>query len=161
MDTQTSKRWGAAVGALVVAAGSAVIWAPTADAAGDATGNNVVRTCKGTVGGEKVKLKAVLHRSSADNDVDAVDIRATDSSEVGGFKNLEVDLRKIVLRVKDENKKVVARTSSPSSPFSVDLGSAGQEVGRVHTEAKFRANDRQTVLECNFTFTESGGSSNG
>jgi hypothetical protein len=160
MNTQASKRWGAAAGALIVAAGSAV-WAPSADATGNATGNDIVRTCKGTVGGEKVKLRATLHRSSADNDVDAVDVRATDSGETGGFLNPDVDLRRIVLRVKDEGGKIVAHARTPSSPFSDDLGSAGQEVGRVHTDAKFQAHSRTTIVECNFTFKESPTSGNG
>jgi hypothetical protein len=146
-----------------VAAGPAVAWVPSAGAATDTStaNNNVVRTCKGKVGGEKVKLRATLHRTSTDNDVNAVDIRATDRDEVGGFRNADVDLRRIVLRVKDESGKVVARTRTPSSPFSVDLGSAGQEVGKIHTEARFRAHGQRTILECNFTFREPAGSSNG
>jgi hypothetical protein len=154
------KRWAAGVGALVVAAGSAAISAPGAGAAAGHSGSDIVRTCKGTVGGEKVKLRATLHRTSTDNDVSAVDIRATDRDETGGFLNSDVDLRRIVLRVKDESGTIVARTRTPSSPFSVDLGNAGQEVGKVHTDAKFRAHCHTTIVECNFTFKETGGSGN-
>jgi hypothetical protein len=154
------KRWAAGVGALVVAAGSAVVGAPGAGAVATHDGNDIVRTCKGTVGGEKVKLRATLHRTSSDNDVSAVDIRATDRDETGGFLNPDVDLRRIVLRVKNESGEIVAKTRTPSSPFSVDLGSAGQEVGKVHTDAKFRSHSRTTILECNFTFTEPAGSGN-
>ncbi|HUR75710.1 MAG TPA: hypothetical protein VMZ00_15620 [Sporichthya sp.] len=147
------KRWIAATGALVVVAGSAVISAPAAQAA-DPT---VVRTCTGKVAGEKVKLKAVLHlRSASDNDVHAVDLRATDQTETGGFRNRDVDLRKLTLRVKDESGKVAAKTSTPSSPFGVDLGSAGDEVGKVHAEARWRSHERTGVVVCNFTFQESG-----
>ncbi|MBA3744781.1 hypothetical protein [Sporichthya sp.] len=155
------KRWSAATGALVVAAGSAIIWAPAAQAAED----TIVRTCKGNVDGEKVKLRATLHlRSQSDNDVTALDLRATDNNESGGFRNADVNLRKVLFRVKDEDGKLVAKSESPSSPFGVDLGSAGEEVGRVHTEAKFRSGDRTGVVICTFTFKDSdneGGSGNG
>ncbi len=153
------KRAAAAAGALVVLAGSAVIWAPSAQAA-DPT---VVRTCTGKVGGEKVKLKVVLHlRDAADNDVTAVDLRATDENETGGFRNRDVDLRKLSLRVKDEAGGVAAKTSTPSSPFAVDLATAGDEVGKVHAEARFRTEKRTGVVSCNFTFKENeGGTGNG
>lgn len=147
------KRWAAATGALVIATGSAVIWAPAAEAA-DPT---VVRTCTGKVGGEKVKLKATLHlRSTTDNDVNAVDLRATDKTETGSFRNRDVDLRKIVLRVRDDDNDLALKAKSPSSPFGVDTGGKGDEVRKVHAEAKFRANDRTSIVACNFTFTETG-----
>lgn len=158
------KRGTAAAGALVVAAGSAVIWAPAAQALAQAD-NTIIRTCKGTVDGEKVKLRATLHlRSMGDNDITALDLRATDNNESGGFRNGDVNLRKVLFRVKDESKKLVANAESKSSPFGVDLGSAGEEVGRVHTEAKFRSGDRTGVVICTFTFKDAendGGSGNG
>jgi hypothetical protein len=150
------KRWAAATGALVVAAGSAVIWAPSAEAAEP----TVVRTCTGKVGGEKVKLKVVLHlRSSEDNDVTALDLRATDSDESGGFRNRDVDLRKLSFRVKDADGDLAVKNSTPSSPYAVDLGSAGDEVSRVHAEAKFRTDERDGIIACNFTFKDAGSGS--
>lgn len=162
MNTQASKRWGAAAGALVVAAGSAVIWAPGAGASAQHNGFDIVRTCKGTNDGNNVKLRATLHRTSSDNDVTSVDLRATDQDETGGFRNADVDLRRLVIRVKDESKTLVRSAHSSSSPYTAVLGTAGQEVGKIHTEARFRSGGQKTVVECNFTFSEgTGGSSNG
>ena len=114
------------------------------------------------MGGEPIKLRVTLHlRSASGNDVDAVDIRATDRDETGSFRNLGVDLRRISMRVKNANADVVARVTTPSSPFAVDLGDASDNVGKVHTEARFRAHQHVTVIGCNFTFTSTPTSGNG
>lgn len=154
------KRWAAATGAVVMAAGSSIIWAAPAAQAAE---NEIIRTCKGSVDGEKVKLRATLHlRATGDNDIEAIDLRATDNNESGGFRNVDVNLRKVLFRVKDESGKLVAKSESQSSPFGVDLGTAGEEVGRVHAEAKFRSGDRTGVVICTFTFKDSdSGSGNG
>lgn len=159
-----AKRWIAVSGAAVLALGPAVVLAPGADATGaaGAAGETIVRTCKTTVNKQKVKLRAELQlRSADDNDVNSVSIRATDRDEAGGFKNSKVDLRKIILRVKDESNKLVAKGETPSSPYSVDLGNASNEVGRVHTEARWRSGNEVRVVECNFTFSDSDTSGNG
>lgn len=159
MRTHNNRR-AAAVGALVIAAGSGLIWAPPAQAAEQ----TLVRICKGTVDGEKVKLRAALHlRSDSDNDITAIDLRATDNSETGTFRNGDVNLRKLLLRVKDENGNLKARLQTAHSPLGIDLGSAGKEVGRVHAEARFRAGDGRGVVVCTFTFSDSdteGGTGN-
>jgi hypothetical protein len=120
----------------------------------------VKRTCTGKIRGEAVKMKVTLHlRAKGDNDVHAVDIRATDRDEKHSFRNRDVDLRRIRMWVKDEDGNVVARTSTPSSPFGVDQGSAGTEVGRVRTEAKFRTHGATGYVGCNFIFEDSGSGS--
>lgn len=145
------KRWAAATGALVIASGSAVIWAPAAEAAEE----TIVRICKGTVGGEKVKLRAALHlRSADDNDITAINLRATDNNENGTFRNRDVNLRKLLLRVKDESGELKARVETARSRLGVDLGSAGSEVGRVHAEARFRTDNGRGVVVCTFTFSD-------
>ena len=147
-----NKRWAAATGALVIATGSAVVWAPAAEAAEE----TLVRICKGTVGGEKVKLRAALHlRSDSDNDITAIDLRATDDGESGTFRNRDVNLRKLLLRVKDETGDLRARLETSRSRLGIDLGSAGNEVGRVHAEARFRAGSSRGFVVCTFTFSDS------
>ncbi len=152
---RTGQRWSAAMGALVIAAGSAVIAGPA-----EAAGAVVKRTCTGKIAGEPVKMKVILHlRAKGDNDVTAVDIRATDRDERYSFRNSDVDLRRIRMWVRDEAGNVVARSSIPSSPFGVDLGSAGVEVGRIRTEAQFRTNGATGFVGCNFLFTDTGADS--
>lgn len=154
-------RWAAGTGALVIVGGSTLVWAASPAQAAEET---LVRICKGTVDGEKVKLRAALHlRSDSDNDITAIDLRATDNGESGTFRNRDVNLRKLLLRVKDENGNLKARLETARSPLGIDLGSAGNEVGRVHTEARFRAGDGRGVVICTFTFSDSeneGGTGN-